>query len=425
MVIKSRNVKKREAEEKRIKKGGEKKPARKKTSSSAQSTGGFRTSNGKLVEGSGTGKFTSAKSIEDTERINRETSFKPAKKKKTFESDSLTGGKGTTTRKTTPGGTQVTTTLLSEEDLGLDSSDVGQSENQVDVEQEESDEDKDLNFSQKLEKDLGGFDAVKQRINEAFIGGALALGLGAIGGKILTLGGKFLKGTKVGVNIATKVETAAKLTKVTKNGAKFNNLEDIVSKGPSVTKAAAGGRVRSTTRIKTNSKTARKKAGILKSVTTPLKWGLTALGTLSGFAFAGQFLATQTYNDSADAIDGLKFAMSAARRDEDDEEAERLGEVFDDTYDAWEETEGLGIFNYPKAANLKIQSAKEVRESMRRQIAKKKERQAKTIGNLEEEEQLAAVSEPKWVQTENGKYKPNLRNPLWKKENGKNVWTGD
>ncbi len=115
-----------------------------------------------------------------------------------------------------------------------------------------------------------------------------------------------------------------------------------------------------------NTSTAKKGISLLAKVAKGGKYALGTIGILSGIAFAGQFLATQTYNDSADAIDGYKFAISAADRDDDEEEIMLLGEELDELYSVWEETDGFGIFNYPKAANSKIQQAKDVADSVRR-----------------------------------------------------------
>jgi hypothetical protein len=119
-------------------------------------------------------------------------------------------------------------------------------------------------------------------------------------------------------------------------------------------------------KVLTNTYTVKKGISLLSRLSKAGKYALGTFGILSGIAFAGQFLVTQTYNDSADAIDGYKFAISQADRDDNDEEVQKLGEEFDELYAVWEETNGLEIFNYPKAANNKIQQSKDVVDSVRR-----------------------------------------------------------
>ena len=125
-------------------------------------------------------------------------------------------------------------------------------------------------------------------------------------------------------------------------------------------------------KVMTNTYTVKLGLGLLSKITKYGKWALGTFGILSGFAFAAQFLVTQTYNDSADAVAGYTFAMAQADREDDEEEVQILGEQLDELHAAWEETDGLGIFNYPKAASNKIKESKDVADSIRRRRAKPK-----------------------------------------------------
>ena len=233
-------------------------------------------------------------------------------------------------------------------------------------------------------------------------------------------------GAAATVNIAQKAKTAKAITKVSKTGKRLRNgnLEDIVTNGGAEGRAASGGRVGRVGRVTTNTKTAKLGLSKLKKVTKGLLYGSLVLGTLSGWAYAGQFLVTQTFNDSGDGIDGMKFGMSAAARAQDWEEVAILEEQFDELFQAFEETDGLGYFNYPKAANLKIKSARLVRESIGRQRIKFIEKEERVLSALPEEQRLDAVTQPKWIQTADGGWQPNFANPLWETKNGKNVWKG-
>lgn len=216
------------------------------------------------------------------------------------------------------------------------------------------------------------FERLNQPITPERVEAERIIGLKAAGGGV---GGRLVSVTNNGIRLVASEGLSLKAVQETAAGK--------LTKSVITEKIKLGGG-----KVMTNTYTVKKGISLLSRMSGAGKWALGTFGVLSGLAFAGQFLVTQTYNDSTDALDGYKFSISQAERDEDFEEVAILTEQFNEMYAVWEETNGLQIFNYPAAANRKIQQSKDVIDSVNRRIKKAleeltptwEEARAKTFG---------------------------------------------
>lgn len=116
------------------------------------------------------------------------------------------------------------------------------------------------------------------------------------------------------------------------------------------------------------------------------KIGLKAAGKLAVALVVGSvsaigttvYLRAQVVDDSVDAMDGIKFALSAAHRDEQWEEAKVLGALINETQAKLDETKGfMDSINFVRMGKIKAESDLKILQSQARQTTALMKRAAK------------------------------------------------
>ena len=191
--------------------------------------------------------------------------------------------------------------------------------------------------------------------------------------------------------------------------------------GAQISKAAAGKLAKDTGKIilgrpAVNTVTAAKTASWLTKagmgLRNPTMAASTLLGVIGSYPFAG-FIKEE-------ALQTLSFAVNTATRNDDVEGAEAALEAQAESLDPklW-----VSIMTAVPYANIAVQ-LQEFYKAARIKLEVDARAVEKLKGKLEKEAEPTEPSQPKWIQTADGNWKPNPDNPGWEEQNEEIVWMG-